>query len=303
MEKIIDLHIHTNLSDGSLSPKEIIDEAEKNGVNIISITDHDTIEAYNEDIYNYAKKKNITIINGVEISTKTDKAGIHVLGYNFDINNQELKNKLFSLRNARHDYLYNVSFKLKELGYYVETEKLDKIDAVTKAHIANNIINIPENESLLLDQFNYIPTKGEFIETIMNEGCPAYVKKETITPKDASELIRNAGGKVILAHPVAYTHEENLSDEEIISIIKDMKADGIESNYIYIDSNNNIINDIDKWNKIAKDNNLITTIGSDFHNKDNIRPEIGLINENLDIDSKTINDIITYLTNNKKEQD
>ena len=90
MKKRIDLHIHTNLSDGALSPKQVIDEAVENGVNVIAIADHDTIEVYNNDFYSYAKKKNVKIINAVEISTKNDKTGIHVLGYNFDINNQEL---------------------------------------------------------------------------------------------------------------------------------------------------------------------------------------------------------------------
>lgn len=95
MGKIIDLHIHSNISDGNLSPKEIIDEAVKSGVYTIAIADHDTIDAYTNDLFNYAKEKNINIINAVEISTKTKKSGIHVLGYNFDINNYDLKQKLF----------------------------------------------------------------------------------------------------------------------------------------------------------------------------------------------------------------
>ena len=152
MEKIIDLHIHTNLSDGALSPKQIIDESSNIGLKTISITDHDTIEAYNNDIINYAKNKGINLIPGVEISTKTNKCGIHVLGYNFDINNKELKEKLSLLRNARHDYLYNVSKKLNELGYKVNVEELDKIDAVTKAHISRDVINNPINKNLLIKE-------------------------------------------------------------------------------------------------------------------------------------------------------
>ena len=70
MEKIIDLHIHTNISDGALTPKEIIDEAVKNNVHTIAIADHDTIDAYTKDLFNYAKKSNINIIPAVEISTK-----------------------------------------------------------------------------------------------------------------------------------------------------------------------------------------------------------------------------------------
>ena len=113
----IDLHIHTTMSDGAFSPKEVVDMAYDNGVEIMSITDHDTIEAYNDEIFEYAKSKGIKLIQGVEISTKTDKVGIHVLGYNYDLNNQEFKDKLYKIRNARHIYLHDVGAKLAELGY------------------------------------------------------------------------------------------------------------------------------------------------------------------------------------------
>ena len=295
MEKIIDLHIHTNLSDGALSPKEIIDEAVKNNVSAIAIADHDTIEAYNDELFAYAEEKNIKLIKAVEISTKNKKAGIHVLGYNFDINNEELKQKLSLLRNARHDYLYNVAAKLNELGYIINVEKLDEIEAVTKAHISQDVVENPANEELLLKNFNHIPNKGEFIETIMNENCPAYVKKETITPKEAAELIRNAGGKVVLAHPVAYQYEDNFTEEEILTLVQEMNPDGIEANYIYVDRNNNKIDDTNKWNEFAKKHNLLATIGSDFHNKDGIRPIVGLVNEDLRLDESTVNNIINSL--------
>lgn len=291
----IDLHIHTNCSDGKFSPMEILKKAKEQGINTISITDHDTVSAYTNDLFSYAQNNNITLIPGVEISTKIKKCGIHVLGYNIDINNKELNNKLKKIRNARHTYLHSVTKKLKELGYKVRLEELDKIDAVTKAHISLDIISNKENEELLLKKFNTMPSKGIFIETIMNEGCPAYVKKETLTPNEAADLIRAAGGKVVLTHPVAYTYEDNLTINEIQDIITDLNPDGLETYYIYIDRNKNKHNDIEIWKKIAEDNNLFTTIGSDFHNKDGIHPDIGLINENLNISAAEIKKIINYL--------
>ena len=90
----IDLHIHTSKSDGILTPKEVIDEAVKNNVNVISICDHDTIEAYTDSLLEYAKKNNIKLIYGVEISTKYKGYGYHVLGYNIDIFNKDLKEEL-----------------------------------------------------------------------------------------------------------------------------------------------------------------------------------------------------------------
>lgn len=295
MKKRIDLHIHTNKSDGAFSPKEIIDEAVKNEVDTIAIADHDTVEAYDNNLFEYAEANNVKLIKAVEISTKIDKAGIHVLGYNIDVNNKEFNEKLYKLRNARHIYLHDVAKKLKELGYKVNVEELDKVDAVTKAHIALDIVENSENKEILMQDFGHIPEKGEFIETIMNEGCPAYVTKATITPKEAAELIRSAGGKAILAHPVAYEHEDNLTDDEILDIVKDMKADGIETNYIYINRNNETINEIRKWNEFANKCNLPVTVGSDFHNKDGIRPEIGLINKDVDFSEEYLDKIVKWL--------
>lgn len=296
MIRRIDLHIHTTISDGTLTPKDVIDEAYKNGVSVIAIADHDSIDAYNDELFNYAESKKIKIINAVEISTKTNKNGIHILGYNFDLDNKQLKEKLYKIRNARHDYLYKVAKKLNELGYIINVEELDKIDAVTKAHISLDVINNKENQRLLLKNFGHIPNKGEFIETVMNENCPAYVKKETVTPKEASDIIKSANGKVVLAHPVAYIYEDGLEDSDILNIINEMKPDGLEANYLYVDYNNRKIDETEKWNKLAKENNLFVTAGSDFHNKDGIRPEIGFKNTNFILNDETIDEIISNLT-------
>ena len=290
--KKIDLHIHTNKSDGLLSPKEIIDEAKRKHVQTIAIADHDTIDAYTDEVYNYAKDNEIELITAVEISTKTKKCGIHVLGYNIDTSNKYLNESLKKIRNARHDYLHNVANKLNKMNYILNINKLDMIEAVTKAHIAMDIISNKTNEKQLLKQFGHIPSKGEFIETIMNENCPAYVKKETVTPKEVAEIIRKAGGKVVLAHPVAYVHEDNLTMNEILEIINDMKADGLEANYIYTDRNNNIVNEIEKWNKFAEENHLFVTIGSDFHMEDGNHAEIGLENVGVVLEDEKANEIL-----------
>lgn len=295
MKKLIDLHIHSNLSDGELSPKEIIDRAVNNGVSVIAIADHDTTLAYNDELFNYAKENNVKLITAVEISTKYKGIGIHVLGYNFDFNNKKFTDKLYSIRNARHIYLHYVATKLKELGYIIDVDTLDKIDAVTKSHIVLNIVKNEENKYLLLKTFGHIPSKGEFIETIMNEGCPCYVEKEAISPKEASDLIREAGGKVILAHPVAYKYEDGLTDDDILELINEMKPDGIEANYVYLDRNGNKINESSHWNNFAKHHNLITTIGSDFHKNDGIHSDIGLVNEDIVLNDNEINYIINNL--------
>lgn len=296
MVKIIDLHVHTNVSDGKYSPKEVVDIALKNGLKVLAIADHDTIDAYTDELIDYATSNNLILVPAVEISTKINKCGIHVLGYNFDLKDENFKNKLSSFRNIRHDYLHKVADKLETLGYKVNVIELDKVEAVTKAHISLDVISNKDNEQLLLDNFGHIPSKGEFIETVMNEGCPAYVKKETVTPIEAANLIRSAGGKVVLAHPVAYKYEDGLTKEDILSLVKEMEIDAIEGNYIYVDRNNKKIDECDYWNKFALDNKLLSTIGSDFHNFDGLRAEIGLINEDIEFSQEEVNKILDYLS-------
>lgn len=288
IKRRVDLHIHTNISDGVLSPEEVIDEAVRNRVSVISITDHDTTEAYSDTLFSYAQKKGITLVSGVEISTKTDKAGIHVLGYHFDLNNKILKTRLYEARNTRHSYLHDVSIKLQELGYIVNVAELDRIDAVAKSHIAQDIVDNKENHILLQEVFGHIPARGEFIETIMNRGCPAYVKKKSMTPAEAASLIRQAGGKVVLAHPVAYRYEKGLTEEDIHQLVQEMQPDGIEANYIYIDRNHRRINETAIWNEFARQHQLHVTIGSDFHRRDGSHPEIGLANEGIEMDEKDV---------------
>lgn len=282
---IIDLHTHSTCSDGTLSPKQIIDRAIENGVKIISITDHDSISAYIPELIRYAGDRGVTLVKGIEFSTKAKGVGFHILGYNIDLDNRCLKETINNLQNARKNYLLDVSKKLEELNYCVEVDKLLTLPSITKSHISANIVGNPKNEEELIKVFGYIPSKGEFIETIMNEGCPAYTPKFGITPKEASDIIHSAGGVVILAHPVAYTHEDNLSTQEIMEVALDIGADGIEGNYLYVDSKNIPYNECEFWNEQAKNNNLVSTIGSDFHRVDTIRPEIGLSTYHLSNDN------------------
>ena len=208
------------------------------------------------------------------------------------IMNKIVKNEESQISNEKIILSVEGEKKAQEIS---ELEELDKIDAVTKAHIALDAVNNPKNREKLLSEFGHIPSKGEFIETIMNENCPAYVKKKSVTPKEAAEIIRAANGKVILAHPVAYVHEDNFTDEDIIEIINDMKPDGIESNYLYVDRFDKKINETKKWNQFAKEHDLFVTVGSDFHNKDGIRPEIGFTNTDFLLSEDTIEEIIENL--------
>ena len=106
----------------------------------------------------------------------------------------------------------------------------------------------------------------------------------------------NMGYKVVLAHPVAYVHEDNLTDEDILEIVNDMKPDGLEANYLYVDRYDKKFNETEKWNEFAKKHNLFVTVGSDFHNKDGLRPEIGFINTDFVLAEEVIEEIIRNIT-------
>lgn len=291
----IDLHIHTTCSDGKYSPLEVVNLAKQNGVKIMAITDHDSIDAYSNKLFEHAKALGITLIHGIEISTKYKKAGIHVLGYNFDMKNKEMLQLIYTARNSRHIYLHDVTKKLNELGYVVNEEQLDKVDSVTKAHIATDIVKNSQNAQKLMSTFGQIPSMGEFIEAIMNEGCIGYVEKKSISPIDACKIIKQAGGKCVLAHPVAYKYEDNLSENEIIELIKQMSPDGIEANYLYVNNQYQIIDECDFWLNVAKTCGIFTTIGSDFHKEEPNSPLIGFVNCNKQFRCD-FNEILNNLT-------
>lgn len=112
------------------------------------------------------------------------------------------------------------------------------------------------------------------------------MKKESISPKEVSLVIKNAGGLVFIAHPVAYHYEDNVNEETILKLAKEINADGIETGYVYITKNNEVVNESKHWQKFANENNLLTSIGSDFHKEDGLHPTIGLNDykfENIDV--------------------
>lgn len=274
-----DLHIHTTCSDGVFSPLEILEMAKKAGANEISITDHDSVNAYSPEVFLKAKELGINLRVGVEISTNFNGKGVHVLGYDFDRFNSELVSTLNRLKSARQDYLFAVAEKLAELELYVETDKLSTVESVTKKHIALNVIENPKNQTSLMAEFGHVPSYGELIEGLMNEGCKAYTKKFTITPMEASAVIHSAGGKVVLAHPVAYAYEDGAQVSDIETLLDDMHADGVEANYLYVDRHGVLHDDRALWNDVAYRKNLMVTQGSDFHAfvNDGVHPTIGSV--------------------------
>lgn len=264
----IDLHLHTNNSDGFLSSQDVIKRAADLEVKILSITDHDTVAAYSEALYTQARKYGVVLVPGVEIST-VDSVGrrFHILGYGIDVTSKILTHELAKLRNARKVYAEQAIKKLQLYGWAVETAVLENTPVVTKAHIADSILCHKANKVLLERVFSKLPNRGEFIESMLNQGTPCYVRRHTIQPQEAVKLIHEAGGIAIFAHPVAAIYEQDLTFQDIERSVLKSGVDGIEALYYYYhkSGDDQEIDKIDNFVKISHRHQLLVSIGSDFH--------------------------------------
>ena len=267
---IIDLHTHTDKSDGELSPFSLLDRARENGVSVISIADHDTLGAYDQGVISYAEKIGIMLVPGVEISTVDERGRKwHILGHFVDPFDLGLRSWLESLRQARKTYAKEMIEKLGAIGWQLDEGRLLQFDVISKAHIADAVIDYPSNQSALKKQFDgHMPSRGEFIESTMNKGCPAYIRRiKSPTPTEAIDVIRRAGGVASVAHPIAAIYEQNLTFEEIAETIKTFAPDGIEAYYYYFSKSrgDRKFEMVHEFVDLAKQLDIVPVGGSDFH--------------------------------------
>lgn len=265
--KNTDLHVHTNCSDGLLSPIDVIRRAAVNGAEVMSITDHDTVAAYTDEVFQAASSAGVSLIPGVEISTVDEKRRrFHILGYGINLESNELQNELLAVRDSRRIYTENVLKKLKEYGWQIEAD-FEAISVVTKAHIADAVLRDRANNTLLIKVFEKMPTRGEFIEGMMNKGKPCYVKRQAIQPRKAVEIIHAAGGLAFFAHPVAAIYEQDMTPQELEGCIVRSGVDGMESFYLYYHKSggDTHVDRVGEMCDIAERHNLLTSVGSDFH--------------------------------------
>jgi len=265
---IIDLHTHTTYSDGSLTPAELIDRAASNGVSVLSIADHDTLGAYeNDSIFEQAKKHGIRLIPGVEISAKYRSVGIHVLGLFIDYKNNTLNDTLKRQHNFRIDYMNRVVDMFEKDGWAIASkESLLSLGSVTKAHISQSIVEHEENTSRLKELFGEIPSRGMFIEAMMNEGCRYFIERETLSPEEAIQAIHDAHGIAIFAHPIASLYED-MNMTALRDVISNTNFDALEAFYYYHDQSRGgaMVTAIDQMTELAQEFGLAVSAGSDYH--------------------------------------
>ncbi|MDD3436138.1 MAG: PHP domain-containing protein [Candidatus Gastranaerophilales bacterium] len=245
-----DLHIHTNFSDGVFPPEKIIDAAVEAGLEVIALTDHDNILSY--DIakkYVEKTKKEIEIIQGIEINTMYKNDEIHILGYFMDVENNDFKELIKTQQQARIKQTKEIITLLnKKEGIHINFEDIKKQVAqggsIGRPHIAKAITNVGGVGSVIEAYAKYI-----------NDNSPVYVKRKTATPHDAVEIIYDAGGIPVIAHP----HDlENA--KELIEGLMHYGLRGIEA---YHRKHSPAI--IEYFSSMAEELELIVTGGSDFH--------------------------------------
>lgn len=265
-EKIIDLHSHTNYSDGDLSPMELINLAIKKNVGTLAITDHDTIEGIKNVDKNdeLIVKSGIKIIDGIELSAKVSKGRMHILGYDIDLNNRELNDKMRDLKDNSLNSVLSVMEQIKR--DYGIVFHYDDIRDLVNAH---HNLGRPDLAKLCIKYGYANSVQDAFDKYLIEAHKKTRQSSKGIDYKECLNLILNSGGIPVLAHPKSL----ELSEKEFLILLKDMIKHGLKGIEVYHSSHTS--NEMDYYLNIAKKYNLLISGGSDFHGK-TVKPNIEL---------------------------
>lgn len=252
---MIDLHIHSKYSDGTDSIDDIIKIAKDKKISSISLTDHDTTYGIPE-IVQKAEKENIRVIPGIEISTVSNNHLIHILGYNIDINNNQLQEFLNLLSKYLTNFFceqYNWLYKNNIVDY--DLNKILKYADFKQTLAPNDIL-----KAMIADGAPYtLSDWPAFFETKVRQYPSNYIKKFPVHPAEAVEIILNAGGIAIFAHPARIGND----DIKEMELLLPHGLGGVEVYYPYHDKKLVL-----RYEKFADKHNLIKTGGTDWHGKE-----------------------------------
>ena len=253
---IIDLHIHSNASDGSYSPTEIVQMSHKLGLKAIAITDHDTIDGSR-----FASESGIpstmNFVTGVEISTGVPSfcqasSSIHMLGYFINLDDEKLNKTLDNLQKARKARTPQIIEKLNDAGIEISEDDI-------KALVGDSLPGRPHIAEILLKK-KAVNTFQEAFDKYLGKGKAAYVEKYRLEPETAIQVILNAGGIPVLAHPYLLRLKTNEELDALIAYLKNMGLMGIE--VIYPEHN---LKAMKIYSSLAEKYDLLITGGTDFH--------------------------------------
>jgi hypothetical protein len=290
----IDLHIHSNASDGTLSPEEIIKKALEIGLKAFSITDHDTVEGARK-VLKALPQDPIRFLPGVEISAAFPRnsgyqGSCHILGYGIQLDDLRLTAALSLLQNARKNRNPGIIKKLNALNIPVTLDDIpggSTENRIGRPHIAQAMV-----------KGGYASSVSEAFDKYLGFGKPAYVEKVKIECTEAIDIIANAGGLPVLAHPCLLKPARGAVFEHLIRFLKSKGLAGLEVYY-----SDHTPEDEDYFNHTAEKFGLVKTGGTDFHGE--IRPDIqmGSGPGNLHIPYSVFRDLTTALCNFRKTRE
>ncbi|MBN1937555.1 MAG: PHP domain-containing protein [Anaerolineae bacterium] len=247
----VDLHLHSTASDGQFTPTELVHMSLKKGLVVIALTDHDTTEGVQEATQAAAKAESETalvVIPGVEISTDVPgQYEIHILGYYIDLEDAVLQQRLATMRESRLSRARAIWERLDKLGHLVSWERVLVLagdGSVGRPHIAQVLVEAGYAKSIQDAFQKYIGRAGQ-----------AYVPRPKLRPQEAIELIRDAGGVPVLAHP-----------SHVIEHLPELVRAGLMGLEVYYNGYPDI--EVQFLKRLAEKHDLIVTGGSDFHGPD-----------------------------------
>jgi predicted metal-dependent phosphoesterase TrpH len=241
---VVDLHIHSTISDGTLTPVEIVSEAVARGLYAISIADHDSVGgvAWAQE----AAVGQLHVLPGVEVSTQFGDVEVHILGYMMDCRNQTLLEALNTIREGRVRRARSIVERLNSLGVRIDYETVTDTaggGSVGRPHIAKTLV-----------AEGYVRNQQEAFRRFLRRGGAAFVPREKMSPAHAIEIIRGAGGAAVLAHPGI------VRDRRAVEHVLDLGVDGIE--VYHTDHSRDVAQ---RLLSIAQQRRLVVTGGSDSH--------------------------------------
>lgn len=283
--KYIDLHTHSNASDGTLSPSELVLLANKIGLSHLALTDHDTMDGI-EEAYNASKNLDTRLIAGVEMSCVYSNSEIHILGYALDFNGNmdrlyPIIKDLSIFAQEREDRNLEILARLNSDGYNISYEELklgNKNTKITRAHFATLLMNK-----------GYVKDRAAAFNTLLNDSSK-YVPKKTTSLERVCDFFNKHKLFFSLAHPLQY----KLSNLELENLIVRLKKLGMQGLEVYHSTHH--LGDSQKLQKLAKKYSLFITGGSDFHGDTKPGLELARGYGSLNIPSNLILDILSLKT-------